>query len=150
MAVTTVADVLRTAESFEGKLVDYYTGVAERSTREGVKLLTDYMGRHRRRLAEAIDRLEPSDRARICAFPIRYEPLAPDCSSFEDRELPPDAPASEILDIAIELDGCLIDLYRQVLMLELDQEVADLFESLVRAEERDAIELKKIKAMDYF
>ena len=150
MAVITVADVLATAEDFERKLVDYYKEIAEHTSREGVRLLADYMGRHRRRLSEALDRLEPEDRARICGFPIRYEPRAPDCSRFEGRELPPDLPASAVLDIAVEIDGCLIDLYRQVLQLELDEEVRDLFESLVRAEERDAVELKKIKAMDYF
>ncbi len=150
MAVITVADVLRTAEDFESKLEEYYRQVAERSSREGVKMLTDYIGRHRRRLAAALDRLEPDVHASICEFPIRYEPLSPDCSAFSDRHLPADAPASDILDIAVEVDECLIDLYKQVLRLELDQEVRDLFESLVHAEERDAIELKKIKAMDYF
>jgi len=150
MGVITVANVLQTAEDFESKLEDYYRQIAEHSTREGVKLLASYMGRHRRRLAEALDRLEPEVRSSIDAFPIRYEPLAPDSALFSDIELPTDAPASEILDIAVEVDDSLINLYRQVLKLELDQEVRDLFESLVHAEERDAIELKKIKAMDYF
>ncbi len=41
-------------------------------------------------------------------------------------------------------------LYRQVLQQPVDDEIKELFESLVRAEQRDEIELKKIKAMDYF
>lgn len=150
MAVITVADVLRTAEEFEEKLVRYYSKIAEQTTREGVRLLADYMGRHRRHLSEALERLSDEERRELRTFPIRYQPLAPDCTCFEGRELPPDALAKDILDIAIEVDGCLIDLYRQVLKQDIDQEVKDLFESLVRAEERDAIELKKIRAMDYF
>ena len=150
MAIITVADVLRTAEDVEAKLVDYYAEIAEHATSEGVKLLADYMGRHRRHLSEALGRLGDAEREEVSSFPIRYEPLAPDCTCVEGRELPPDATAAEVLDIAIEIDGCLIDLYRQVLTQDVDQEVQDLFESLVRAEERDTIELKKIKAMDYF
>ena len=150
MAIITVADVLKTARDFEAKLVDYYRKIAEQTTSDGVKLLADYIGRHRRHLAEALERLDSTEREEISAFPIRYEPLAPDCTCFEGRDLPPDATAAEVLDIAIEIDGCLIDLYRQILAQDVDQEVKDLFESLVRAEERDTVELKKIKAMDYF
>ncbi len=150
MSIITVADVLKTARDFEAKLVDYYRKIAEQTTSDGVKLLADYMGRHRRHLSEALDRLDDAEREEISSFPIRYEPLAPDRVCFEGREVPPDATAEEVLDIAIEIDACLIDLYRQILTQDVDQEVKDLFESLVRAEERDTIELKKIKAMDYF
>jgi hypothetical protein len=37
-----------------------------------------------------------------------------------------------------------------VLRQELDAEVRELFESLLHCEEWDEVELKKIKAMDYF
>lgn len=150
MAFVTVADVLRMAEDFEAKLVDYYKRIAEQTTLDGVKLLADYMGRHRRHLSKALERLGSAEREEVSSFPIRYEPLAPDRECFKGRELPPDATAADVLDIAIEIDACLIDLYRQVLAQDVDQEVKDLFESLVQAEERDTIELKKIKAMDYF
>ncbi len=55
-----------------------------------------------------------------------------------------------VLDAAVILDECLVRLYRQVLQQPVDEEIRELFESLVRAEQRDEIELKKIKAMDYF
>ncbi len=150
MAFVTVDDVLCTAEGFEERLVKYYKALCDSSTREGVRLLADYMGRHRRRLSAALERLDPDERERISACPIRYEPEAPDVSCFKNRELTPDATAHEVLDVAIEIDECLAELYRQVLRQDLDQEVKDLFESLVRSEERDEVVLKKIKATDYF
>jgi rubrerythrin len=150
MAVITVEDVLRTAEDFESALVDYYADLSERTTKQGVKLLVDYIGRHRRRLSEALDRLPEGASERIRSRPIRYEPVPPDRSCFEDNVLPPDASASEVLDIAVEVDECLMALYRQVLRQDLDPEVRELFEGLVKCEERDTIDLKKIKAMDYF
>ena len=60
------------------------------------------------------------------------------------------ATAADVLDMAVTFDECLVRLYRQVLRQELDEEVTAVFESLLHAEERDEIELKKIKAMDYF
>lgn len=150
MAVIAVADVLRHAEDFEGMLERYYRDVAEHTTRDGVRMLADYMQRHCRRLEEALARLSSEEYRRICAFPIRYEPQAADCRCFEGRELPPDATAADVLDMAVRFDECLILLYRQVLQQEIDEEVRELFESLVHFEEGDEIELKKIKAMDYF
>ena len=150
MAFVTVDDVLRTAEGFEERLVGYYKALCDSSTREGVRLLAGYMGRHRRRLSVALERLSANERERVCACPIRYEPVAPEVSCFKDRELAPDATAHEVLDVAIEIDECLVELYRQVLQQDLEQEVRDLFESLVRSEERDEVALKKIKATDYF
>ncbi len=150
MAVTNVACVLRRASDFEHQLMTYYLDLAEQSTREGVRLLTDYMGRHRRRLAEALERFPAEEYCRISALPLRYEPVSSECDHFETRILPPDATAADVLDVAIELDECLIAIYRQVAQQDVEPDVKELFESLVRREERDEILLKKIKATHYF
>lgn len=150
MAVTTVGSVLKRASDFECELMDYYLGVAGQTKREGVRLLTDYMGRHRKRLSEALERFPADEYRRICAFPIRYEPASAECDHFRTIELPPDATAAQVIDIAVALDECLISIYKQVTQQDIDPEVKELFESLVRREERDEIQLKKIKAMDYF
>ena len=150
MPVVTVADVLRHAEQFERMLADYYRHLAEETPREGVRLLTDYMSRHRARLTGALARLDPDQVRRIREEPIRYEPQAADCRCFEGVDLPAEATAGQVLDIAVTLDECLVRLYRQAARQSADLEVRALFESLIRAEQRDEIELKKIKAMDYF
>ena len=87
---------------------------------------------------------------RICHTPLRYEPHGADSHCFEGVELPPDATAAEVLDAAIEFDECLVRFYRQVVRQPVDQKIKALFESLIRMEQDDEIELKKIKAMDYF
>ena len=150
MAVVTVADVLKEAERFEHMLRDYYARLSERTTREGVRLLADYMSRHRARIAEALDRLSGAQVRRIFMAPLRYQPQDANGPRLESVELPRQATAAEVLDAAIAFDECLIRLYRQVVRQPVDQEVKELFESLIRREERDEIELKKIKAMDYF
>jgi rubrerythrin len=150
MAVITIADVLRRAEEFEGRLAAYYKRLSEHTTREGVQMLTDYMSRHRVRIGERLDKLSPDEVRRICSTPLRYEPQAADCRCFEGIDLPPDATSAQVLDTAVTLDECLVNLYRQVVQQPVDEEVRELFESLIRTEERDEIELKKIKAMDYF
>ena len=150
MAIITIAQVLACAEAFEGELAKFYAKVSQQTTSEGVRLLTDYMSRHRQRTQEVLSKLSDREMNRIYKIPLRYEPQAADCHCFAGVELAPDATASEVLDTAIKFDECLVKLYRQVIQQPVEQAVRDIFESLIRMEQDDEIELKKIKAMDYF
>ncbi len=150
MAIITIKDVLEHAERFEQMLADFYADLSEHSGREGVRLLTDYMSRHRKRIADALERRSPEQVQRICSTPLKYEPHAADCNCFDRINLPDNASAAMVLDAAVTLDECLVSLYRQVLQQSVDEGIRELFESLVRVEQSDEIELKKIKAMDYF
>ncbi len=150
MAVITIAQVLQHAEQFERSLVEFYAKLAAETSGEGVRMLTDYMSRHRKRMCEALDKLSHDQIDAITSAPLRYDPKAADCRCFEKLDLPDDATASQVLDAAVILDECLVNLYRQVLSQPLEVEAIELFKSLVRLEQSDEIELKKIKAMDYF
>jgi|ETNmetMinimDraft_15_1059895.scaffolds.fasta_scaffold34870_2 hypothetical protein len=59
MAVITIEDVLKHAERFEQMLADFYADLSKHSCREGVRLLTDYMSRHRERIVDALEKLSP-------------------------------------------------------------------------------------------
>jgi len=150
MAIVTIAQVLACAEDFERRLAEFYAELAKQTTREGVRLLTDYMSRHRQRTHEALSKLPEIEMYHVCKTPLKYEPHAADYHCFEGVELPSDATAAEVLDTAIKFDECLVQFYRQVTQQSVDQEVKELFENLIRWEQDDEITLKKIKAMDYF
>jgi hypothetical protein len=111
------------------------------------------MSRHRRRIHYAIVKLPVTDAEeirRICHAPLRFEPHGADFHCLDEMRLPADVTAREVLDAAIKFDECLIGFYKQVLEQPVDEHVRTLFESLLRMEQDDEIELKKIKAMDYF
>ncbi len=150
MAVITMQEVFRHAEAFERMLADFYGKLAQRTEREGVRLLTSYMSRHRERIADALSKLDEDQIRRIRSVPLHYQPQAADCRCLEGVEIPDDAGAREVVDAAVTFDECLVRLYRQAARQSADDEVRALFEGLIRAEQRDEIELKKIQAMDYF
>lgn len=150
MGIITIRDVLEQVGEFERALSDYYAAVAGGTAREGVRLLAGYMARHRIHLRAALDRMDPDRAARVAAAPLRYRPKAADCTCFEKVSLTPESTAEEVLNAAITLDDCLLLLYRQVLSQEIGPEVRELFASLLKSEERDQVDLKKIKALDYF
>ena len=109
-------------------------------------MLSKLRGLEERTLLGQLEKL-----AHELSIPVRYEPQAIDRHCLMLAQLGPDATAVEVLETAITLNECLVRLYRQTLQqCEDDQEARDVLESLIRSEERDEIELNKIKAMDYF
>ena len=153
MGIVTIAEVLRHVEKFEDMLADFYEKLSHDTTHEGVRLLTDYMSRHRQRTHKLLFEL-PVDNVeqirRICHTRLRYEPQGLGHHCFDGVELSADASAEEVLDTAIKFDECLVQFYRQVLQRPVSQEIKTLFENLIQWEQQDEIELKKIKAMHYF
>lgn len=152
MAVTsvTVGDVLEHARKFEDALANYYKSVSRKAVKAGVVMLTDYMSRHRRRINDFLGKRSPAEMRRIRSVPLPFDPEAADCKCLDRVDIAEDDAASHVLDVAITLDECLVRLYRQAGDQAHDPEVRELFQSLLRAEERDEIQLKKIKATDYF
>ena len=150
MSITTVRDVLEHANRFERMIAEYYEDIEKHSSREGVRLLCHYMSRHADRIREMCEKLPPKQFKRLAAHPVRYEPSGADRHSLENMSLDADAPSEEVLDAAIQLDECLVDLFKQVERQTNDEEIAGFFKSLIASEISDEKRLKKIKAMHYF
>ncbi|TFG39774.1 MAG: hypothetical protein E4H48_08550 [Syntrophobacterales bacterium] len=98
---------------------------------------------------EAFDACRAPHAMIVAATPRRYQPEATDCTCFEKLRIPEGASAAERLAGAVTFDDCLALLYRRMVAKEISCDVHELFESLLRGEQRDQVELKKIKAMDY-
>jgi len=147
MQFITVEDVLDHARRFEDMLVDYYGRLSDRAVHEGVRMLAQHMAHRQQRIINALNTFTPEQRNEIHRTPVRYEPEAADGNCFRGRELPADVTTAEVLEVALVFDECLARFYRQILRQEVSEEVRDLFEGLLRLEEGDEIQLKKIQAV---
>lgn len=150
MSIITVADVFKQIDEFERMLADYYAKVSKQTTREGVRLLMDYMSRHRQRTLETLSKLPAEQLQDVHRISLRYEPQRLGARCFEEIEISPDATAAQVLDAVVEFDEYLVRFYKQVQQQPVAQKVKDVFSSLIRKELDDEIEMKKIKAMGYF
>jgi hypothetical protein len=150
MRVETVGEILKHAIKFEDLVADVYMAVSRASTREGVRLLTAYMSRHRRRLWRALGDLPSGYLANVARAILHYPVDVTEMRQLLDAGLSPDASAQEVLDAAIRFDEALVRFYTRAVEGTDDREGREVLESLLRAERRDEVELKKIKAMDYF
>ena len=150
MAVITVGDALKRAEEFERAVAAFYSKLSMEAEQDGVRLLTQYMSRRRPRVPERLAVLGRDRVAAISLTPMAYEPCGADCRCLEGMTLPVTGSADEVLDIAVNFNECLARFYRQVIRQVSDPATVELLESLVCLEQQDAIEFKKIKALNYF
>ena len=150
MLAITLCEILGHVEHFEQLLGDYYANLSRKTTHEGVRLLTDYMSRHSLRIHELLEKVPVDTRKVICSTPIPYMPELPGKNSLKQVHLPADTTANEVLDAAIQFDDCLLKMYHSVADQPVSQEIKDFFEYQIHDMETDEIQLKKIKAIDYF
>lgn len=151
MADITVGTMLERARDFEARLESFYADLRDRATRDGTRLLTYYLARHRRHLPEALDAFTPDQLRRLSHIPLKYDDtdFIPD-HCFEGRELPCSVTGEELLEAAIELVETLTRFYRWMAQQPLGDEAVGLFQNLLRIEEKHVVELKKTKATHYF
>ena len=150
MLAITLGEILGHVEHFEQLLGDDYANLSRKTTHEGVRLLTDYMNRHSLRIHELLEKVPLDARKVIFSTPIPYMPELPGKNSINQVNLPVDPTAGEVLDAAIQFDNCLVKMYHSVADQPVSQDIKDFFDYLIRYMETDEIQLKKIKAMDYF
>jgi len=147
MNVTTVAEIVDQARRLETLAAGFCERLAGQTADEGVERLARHLGRHCRRLSEALGEVSREECERLCSVPVPYGPQRVDFRHLEHMELPPDATPDQMLDAAMRMDEGLTGLFRQVLRQQVVGEVRELFEALVRWEEADEAELRKLRAL---
>jgi hypothetical protein len=151
MALMSVAKFLEKVRETEKSMSDYYCRINNATKKEGVRLLTDYLCRHRNRLEEAMSELDDATAGHLNKIMLK----CPVDFAWIDRNTRFKTGATEIdgrdlLDIAVQFDTGLIGMYRQVSELPLIEEALAFFNSLIKIEEKDIVMLKKITATNYY
>ena len=151
MAIVTVGDVLDKAEEFEKRLETYYAAIRDESENNGVRLLTYYLSKHRRRLRTALADLEVDQLNRIRRIELKYaDDLGLDKEPRPLETPPAEVTGEELLGAAVDHDTILIAIYKRVCQQPLIAAAQAFFDALVRVEERDIVMLKKMLAVHYF
>jgi hypothetical protein len=151
MAIVTVGDVLDKVEGYEKRLECYYAAVRDKSTDNGVRLLTYCLSRRRRRLRSALDELAARDVRRMRHVKLKTVDLSVVDRQPHHARLPPAKTAGpDLIRAAVEHGATLTGLYKHVLADVSNPAAKTFFETLVRIEERDGAMLKRMVAIHYF
>lgn len=137
MRYETVKEVLDHARELHEGLAGYYRRLGGEAQGEKVRMLLDYLARHETAMAQSLGRYSRETAANIRDAWFRN---APD----EDilACIPPARPVErmtlgEIIDLSIQLDDCIIDLYRRAAQAAELPEAREAFRSLLEGERQE-------------
>ena len=136
-------DILQRAREFHAQLSDFYAQMGRTVGREKIRMLLTYMSRHESNLAECLGQYEKDAARRVLDTWFRYSPDQPLCKCFEGVQISPDASVEDVVRMALQFDACLLDNYREMAERAVSVEVRELFQSLLKMEEKEGSALAR-------
>jgi rubrerythrin len=143
MAVETTKDVLDHAREFHTQLSDFYNLLSRKSEKQRVKLLLDYMSQHEKYLEETLARYEEEVSGKILNTWFQYPPpkeILDTCREVSITKTD-DLTVDDVIEMAVKLDQCLIDLYKEMIKNSETDEMREVFTNLMEMEKRQELEL---------
>jgi rubrerythrin len=143
MAFETTKDVLDHAREFHTQLSDFYSLLSRKSEKERVKLLLDYMSQHEKYLEETLTRYEEEVSGKILNTWFQYPPpqeILDTCREVNINETE-NLTVDDVIEMAVKLDQCLIDLYKEMIKNSETDQMREIFTNLMEMEKRQELEL---------
>ena len=143
MSFETTKDVLDYVREFHRHLSEFYHNLSNKTERQRVKLLLDYLSGHEKHLEENLARYEEDVSERILNAWFQYPPPkevlnACKCVVIEDKE---DLSVDSVIEMALQLDDCLIDLYKEMVKSSEFEEVKEVFNNLLAMTKQKKMDL---------
>ena len=143
-------DVLRDAQVFHRKLSDYYDGLSQQAERAEAKLLLEYMARHQALLEKAISEYEAEAPRTVLDSWFRPSPDLPSLEEIDVVRFRTDMTRSEIVDMAMAFDRCLLKAYRELAERSesMSDGLADALNNILAMEEQADIKMRRSAFME--
>lgn len=139
----TTRDVLDHARAFHGELGKLYERLAGEAQQERVKMLLNYLSRHEEHLEEGLAQYEEGASKRILDTWFKYVPGEDRLRECQSIQLERDMSVDDVVAVALRLDTCLLDLYKEMADTAVSQEVKDVFTNLLDMEEQEKHKLAR-------
>ncbi len=150
MSIETTKDVLDHSRKFHKIIADYYQKLSEKSEKERIKLLLNYLKDRESQIENTISDLETSLSKNILNSWFNFSPCQTNLNQLKkliDRE----KTVEEVIDLFVHIDNCLIDLYTKLSESSKSEEVKEFFNNLIKLEEIHKIKsLKNISQFEDF
>ncbi len=137
------SDVLDHVGLFHRRLGELYRQLTEHASSERVKMLLAYMARHEAQLARKIADYKAESPPRVLASWFKYTHDEDIFEPLKGVDPEADLPFDDVLDLAVELDAQLLELYREMAERARAPEVKDMFNSLLLREMEEKQDLMR-------
>ncbi|TIH12839.1 hypothetical protein D0S45_16955 [Marinifilum sp. JC120] len=141
--VQTAKDVIEQTRAFHNRLVSFYKDLSYQVDKERVKILLEYMSRHHENLVGIMDEYESRISEQVLNTWFMYVNKECDLSPFFSADLGPEMTAQQVMQLAVDLDKCLLETYEAMLQNDIPDDVSAVFQGFVDMEKREKIKLAK-------
>jgi len=143
-----VIDFLHWAAGYHTRLHDFYAEKEREAERPEVQALLRYMARHQEILGHIIEAYEKGSSRDVLQT---WYKVSPDPKAFETVDASlfrPDMTVEEVIDLALDLDKRLLDLYRMLVPDAESDRLREAIGNLLADEEQEEIRLLRASLMD--
>ncbi|WP_430933936.1 hypothetical protein [Saccharicrinis sp. 156] len=135
-------EIIDYARLFHKKLNDFYEQLHEKSEKQRVKMLLEYLSKHEKHREETLANYEKEASEKVMDTWFKYVPGNISSECLEKMVIKPDMSVDEVVDSALLMNNCLIKLYKGLIEETKIDEVKEVFISLLKRiekEERDLV-----------
>ena len=136
-----IRDVLEQVSGFHGQLAAYYSQLAGTAAQERVKLLLDYLSSHERNLEKSLVDYEDDASRQVLETWVDETHCTKMLAGCRTMQLPSAMSVEDVARIAMQIDECLLRIYRHLADKAETESVRDVFRNLVTLEQG---ELRKL------
>ena len=130
-----------------GKLKALFDELNERAQLERVKMLLDFLSRHEEHMEESLARFEKESRHGILEAWLEYSPGLDINYVMCKFHLSENPSTDEIIQLALDFDDTLVNLYKEVAEKVNDSKVKEVFKNLLQLEEKEKIQVARAAMM---
>ncbi|PCJ64261.1 MAG: hypothetical protein COA73_04180 [Candidatus Hydrogenedentota bacterium] len=145
MAQTRMIDFLNKVEAFYGRLGTYYKELSDDSKSRDVKTILSHLSRHEENVRCMIQRYEEGADQVVLNTWFKVSPDFTQLKMPEDLVFSSEKSVDDIIQLAIDIDESLIDMYKLLIRESLDDEVKDVLNNLIQEEVVEKIKLMNIR-----
>lgn len=130
-------EILDYAREFHCQVSDFYQQLADKAQSSRVKLLLDYLIRHEKHIAKALEEYEQSISSEALNTWYQYSQEQRTFAPLESIKFSPTMTVDEVLTMGQTIDNCLISSYKGVVDTATSSKVREIFENLLLMEEQE-------------
>lgn len=136
------SEIIDYGRLFHERMKDFYIQLHEKAEKQRVKMLLEYLSQHENHREETLAKYkkEASNKVMDTWFQYIHENIPSDF--FENIKVESNMSVDDVVNSALQLNNCLIELYKGLIEETKVEEIRDLFKSLVKRleqEERDLV-----------
>lgn len=136
-------DIIKSVRSFHNQMRIFYERLHERDEKQKVKMLLDYLSRHEKHREETLAKYEKEASRKVMDTWFKYIPDNIPDNYIDNIEIESPMSVDDIMHITLQLNNCLIELYKGLIKKTEVNEVREVFTCLLERIKKDEKDLAR-------